>query len=140
MSLQPAYRRRVQRLCLSKAFVHRGLRNDVARILGQIALFSKPIEPHKHRVVYAKCLPKALDRRLMVTRLAGERPKSASVETDVGQHANCRVGAGESRFSADLAHLRVGDVTRRAVQQTQHRLPGGGDLLKAYAEQVFETH
>jgi len=127
-------------LGLEKALVQSSLRDGVAGVFGEVALPAERIQPHKNGAVDAEGVNERLYGGLVVSGLAAQRAVAVRMKSSIREHADCRVRACEAGFRTDLAYPGIGDVSGRALEQTPHCLPGGGDLLKAYADQVFQAH
>lgn len=125
---------------MPQALLQCGIGDGVARVFGQITLPAKCIESNQGRIIHAERMHEALNRGLVMARLAGQGAVAVRMQPGISQHPDRRVCAAKSRFRTDLGDLRIGDVARRAVEETTDRLPRRRDFLKTYADQVFEAH
>ncbi len=136
--LQPIRSNCEQGLSLRQTLTDGRFRNDVPRILCEITLLAQLVQSDHGLSVDSKRRRQRLNCRLMMTRLAAQRSVSVCKQSDIGEHAHCRIRTSETRLGAYRLHLGVSDMRRRTVEQAPDRFPGGCNGLKADADQVLQ--
>jgi len=127
--IQPLTDLHPEQFRLVDTFSHRVIGNQIARIIGRIALFTEGIKHNHVFRIQPYRFGKCLDHSLMMSGLAAKCSVTVSLQCRIGHLHDGFVGGVKAIFVANHLYLCIRDITLSYLEQALDGERVGFDAL-----------